>query len=69
MMENFLGRDQFRKAVAVQYHINKFAQKTATSEDSLNSLSEFSKVDTTPIVNSYLNKPGIPLLTMATGCE
>ncbi|MEO0594271.1 MAG: M1 family metallopeptidase [Myxococcota bacterium] len=67
MYERFLGRDVFRRGVAV--YLDRFRHGNATAEDLMTSLTESSGTDVTGSFQSLLTQPGIPLLTTRLQCE
>ena len=67
MFEQFAGGEAFRKGV--QGYVVRHAGKTATSADFLADLSAGSGKDVRSAFSTFLDQPGVPLVTAAFSCE
>ncbi|MGH9627960.1 MAG: M1 family metallopeptidase [Bryobacteraceae bacterium] len=67
MFENYLGPELFRQGV--QHYMKKHAWGNATASDFLNALSESSQRDISSAFSSFLDKGGVPLVTVELQCE
>ena len=68
MFENFLGADTFREGVRL--HMRRFAHGTADTDDFIRSLAEASKKPAVgQAIGTFLNQPGLPLITVQTSCS
>jgi len=66
MFENWLGAETFRKGVRA--YLGKYANGNATAADFLRSLSASSGRDVTKAFSSFLDKPGVPAVSVALDC-
>ena len=66
MFENWLGAEAFRKGVRA--YLGKYAGGNATALDFLRSLSASSGKDVTKAFSSFLDKPGVPAVSVALEC-
>ena len=66
MFESWMGEAEFRKGV--QSYIRQYANRNATSGEFLDSLSSASKKDVTRAFSTYLNQPGIPIVSVKLDC-
>ncbi|MBZ5581482.1 MAG: M1 family metallopeptidase [Acidobacteriia bacterium] len=67
MFESWMGPEAFRKGV--QAYLVKYAFKNATSADFLASLTAAAgKKDVAGAFSTFLNQPGVPLVSMALDC-
>jgi alanyl aminopeptidase len=67
MFEQFLGEAAFRKGV--QTYFARRAHKNATSADFLADLSEGAGRDVRAAFSTFLDRPGVPLVTARLSCE
>ncbi|MDA0712534.1 MAG: M1 family metallopeptidase, partial [bacterium] len=58
MFENYLGKSVFQ--ASVQHHLNKFAFKTATADDFIESLTTVSQKKVREAFLSFIAQPGVP---------
>jgi cytosol alanyl aminopeptidase len=66
MFENWMGPEVFRKGV--QRYVKQYAFKTATAPDFLDSLSSAGKGSVTAAFSTFLNQPGVPLVSVSLDC-
>ncbi|MGA8151447.1 MAG: ERAP1-like C-terminal domain-containing protein [Terriglobales bacterium] len=66
MIEEYLGRETFRKGVAT--YIRQHAYGSATSEDFWNVLAAVSGKPVDHIMAAFINQPGVPLVSVKTQC-
>jgi len=66
MFENYMGPDWFREGV--RRYLAMYAWKNATSADFLTSLAG-SVASFAPAFSSFLDQPGVPLVTVALDCQ
>jgi alanyl aminopeptidase len=66
MFENWLGAETFRKGVRA--YLGKYANGNATAADFLRSLSAASGRDVTKAFSSFLDNPGVPVVSVALEC-
>jgi alanyl aminopeptidase len=66
MFENWLGEETFRKGVRA--YLTKYANRGATSADFLGSLGAASGRDVSKAFSSFLDKPGVPVVSVALEC-
>lgn len=67
MFESWVGSANFRKGVS-QY-LQKFAHKNANSNDFLTSLTEGTGRDIKAAMSTFLDQPGVPLITPTLTCK
>ncbi len=67
MFESWVGAPAFRQGV--QAYLKKYAFKTATSAEFLASISSESGRDISQPFSSFLNQPGVPLVSVALDCK
>ena len=67
MVENFVGKDAFRKAVAS--YIKKYAFGNAAAEDFWNEVTRVTGKPVDRIMTSYVDQPGVPVLRVASACQ
>jgi aminopeptidase N len=67
MLESYVGAETFRKGVNA--YIDAHAYKNATSEDFSRSLASASGKPVERILPSFVNQPGVPLLTVSVACD
>ncbi|MFO0592226.1 MAG: M1 family aminopeptidase [Polyangiaceae bacterium] len=67
MFEGFIGPDAFLKGV--RGYLDKFAWKNATSNDFLAAMSAGSGVDVRAAFSSFLDQPGVPLVSATLSCD
>jgi puromycin-sensitive aminopeptidase len=63
MLENFLGEEDFR--AGLRTYIEEFAESNASKEDLWRHLATASGLPVTEIMNSWINQPGFPLVTVS----
>jgi alanyl aminopeptidase len=66
MFESYLGPETFRKGV--QLYLHRHAYSTATAADFLAAISEATGRDVAPAFSSFLDQPGVPLVTASLSC-
>lgn len=67
MFENWMGREDFRKGVHA--YLKQYAFRNATAPEFLDSVSSASKKNITQPFESFLNQPGVPLLSIGLKCS
>ena len=67
MFENFLGAAEFQKGV--RHYMAQHAWQTATADDFLAALSEATQRDVKAAFSTFLDQPGVPLVSVALRCE
>jgi cytosol alanyl aminopeptidase len=67
MIERWIGEDAFQKGVRDYLHAN--AWKNATADDLLRALDLASSKDVTSVAKSFLDKPGLPDLSVSMSCS
>jgi alanyl aminopeptidase len=67
MFERWVGEDKFRDGIRA--YLREHADKTATSADFLAAISAVSRPEVSPAVRTFLDQPGVPLVSMALSCE
>ena len=67
MFEGFIGPDAFLKGV--RGYLEKFGWKNATSNDFLAAMSAGSGVDVRAAFSSFLDQPGVPLVSATLACD
>jgi alanyl aminopeptidase len=66
MFEHWIGSDTFRKGVRL--YIKQHANGTATTSDFEATIGAAAGKNIAPAFNSFLDQPGVPLLTVALDC-
>ena len=66
MFENWVGPDQFRKGVHT--YLERYAFKATNAGDFLDSVSSATKKGLTKAFSTFLNQPGIPMLSVSLDC-
>ena len=67
MLENWLGEDQFQKAL--QSYLRAHALSNATTADLASALMSATHIDPTSVMHSFLDQPGIPSVRAELDCE
>lgn len=67
MFERWLGEDRFRDGV--RRYVREFAWSTATSDDFFGVLSQAGEPRLRDAFQTFLNQPGVPLLSVTLACE
>lgn len=68
MFESYLGEDKFRDGVRL--HMRRFRHGVATTDDFMRSLADGGDdPGVVPAFRSFIDQPGVPLLTAALRCE
>ena len=67
MFESWVGEEAFRKGV--HGYLQKFSHRNATSNDFLVALGEGAGKDVNAAFSTFLNQPGVPLVTAALSCD
>src|SRR6185295_7665088 len=67
MFESWMGPETFRKGV--QKHLKQYAFRTSTSGEFLDSLSSASRQNVTRAMSTFLNQPGVPVVSVALDCR
>lgn len=66
MVEAYLGPETFRKGVNA--YLNQYAYGNATAEDFSNALAHASGKPVDKVMDSFVQQPGTPLISVATKC-
>lgn len=66
MFENWMGPEEFRKGV--QSYLRTYSFRAATAGEFLDALSSSSKRDVTAAFSTFLNQPGVPVVSVAVDC-
>jgi cytosol alanyl aminopeptidase len=66
MFERWIGPDLFQKGVRA--YLERYAFRNTSAGDFLDALSSTSKKDVTRAFSSFLDQPGVPLLSVALDC-
>ena len=67
MVENYVGKDAFRKGVAS--YIQKHAYGNAAAEDFWTEVTRVTGTPVDRIMSSYVDQPGVPVLRVASACQ
>ncbi|MBZ5723933.1 MAG: M1 family metallopeptidase [Acidobacteriia bacterium] len=67
MFESWMGPEAFRKGV--QSYLQRYAYRTATAGDFLDSLSSAAQKDVTKSFSTFLNQAGVPVVSVALDCR
>lgn len=67
MFERFVGEGTFQRGIHAYLEAHRFG--SATSEDFLHTISEVSGRDITEPFRTFLNQPGVPLVSVELSCE
>jgi alanyl aminopeptidase len=67
MFESWMGPDAFQKGV--QSYLKQYEFRATTAGDFLDSLSSASKQDVTSAFSTFLNQPGVPVVSVALDCK
>jgi alanyl aminopeptidase len=67
MFENWLGEDIFRRGI--HRYLERHAGGNATAADFLTAVSEEAGKDIRPAFSTFLDQPGVPLVSVALRCE
>jgi alanyl aminopeptidase len=67
MFEHFLGRDVFQNGI--RHHLEKFKLGNATADDFLRSISDAAGKDVAAPFHTFLDQPGVPLLSVKVHCD
>ncbi|MCW5803229.1 MAG: M1 family metallopeptidase, partial [Deltaproteobacteria bacterium] len=67
MLEHHIGAETFRRGVAA--YMKQHAHGNATTNDLLAALSSASDTDLAPLAADFLDRPGVPVVTVRTTCE
>lgn len=66
MMETYLGKEVFRKGV--QAYLRKYAYGNTVAEDFWNTLAEVSNQPVREVMKSFVDQPGVPLVSAQLKC-
>jgi cytosol alanyl aminopeptidase len=66
MFESWMGSEDFRKGV--HRYMKQYALKNATAPEFLDSLSSSGKPSVTAAFSTFLNQPGVPLVSVSLDC-
>ena len=66
MFEHYAGPDQFRRGV--QFYLQRYEWGAATTQDFLAAVSEGAGIDIAPAFRTFLDRTGVPLVTMQLDC-
>lgn len=67
MIEQYVGPDVFR--AGVKRYMEKYAYGNATAEDFWNTLAEVSNKPMARVMSSFVDQPGVPMLSVQSHCE
>jgi cytosol alanyl aminopeptidase len=67
MFENYVGPEQFRKGI--QNYIRKHQWGNATANDFMRAISEASGKNVTAAFSTFLDRTGVPLLSVSMNCK
>lgn len=67
MFEKYLGEDAFQKGI--RRYLNQHLMANATAEDFFSSLSEVSGKNVTSAFRSFVEQPGIPMVSIEPSCK
>lgn len=67
MVEQYVGPDVFRSGV--KRYLEKYSYGNATAEDFWNTLAEVSKKPMAKIMSSFVDQPGVPMLSVRSQCS
>jgi len=67
MFEQFVGPEKFRRGV--QRYLKAHAYSSATASDFLSDVSSEAGLDVQPAFSTFLDQPGLPLVTAQVRCE
>jgi len=67
MFEQFVGPEQFRRGV--RRYLKAHAYSSATASDFLSAISAEAGLDLQPAFSTFLDQPGVPLVTAELRCE
>jgi alanyl aminopeptidase len=67
MFESYIGPEEFRKGV--HSYLERYAFKNATAPEFLDAISTASGKNITSAFSSFLNQPGVPLVSVALDCK
>jgi alanyl aminopeptidase len=67
MFENYVGQEDFRKGV--QSYLKQYAFRNADAPEFLDAISTSSKKNVTAMFSTFLNQPGVPLVSVALDCK
>jgi len=67
MFENWMGPEEFRKGV--QSYLKQYAFHATTAAEFLDSLSTSGKRNITKAFSTFLNQPGVPVVSVALECN
>ncbi len=67
MFESWIGQDTFRRGV--QEYLKQHADGNATTVDFLRSISSAAGKNIAPAFDTFLDQPGVPLVTMTPMCQ
>ena len=67
MFENWMGAEDFRKGV--HNYMKQYTFKTATAPEFLDSLSSVGKKNVGKSFATFLNQPGVPIVSVALDCK
>jgi len=65
MLEQYLGEDAFQKGIAL--YMERHAYGNTTGDDLWKALTDASKVDVAALMDSWVYKPGFPVISVAAG--
>jgi alanyl aminopeptidase len=67
MFESWIGEEKFRRGI--HDYLTKHAHGNATSRDFFDAISEKAGLDVGPAFSSFLDQPGVPLVTPTAECK
>jgi len=67
MIEHYVGEETFRKGINL--YLSRHAYGNATGEDFWNTMTEVSGKPVAAIMKSYVDNPGVPLLSVKSRCS
>jgi aminopeptidase N len=66
MVEGYVGPDEFRKGINAYLEAHKYGN--ATAPEFWNKITEVTKKPVDQIMRTYVENPGVPVISMAAGC-
>ncbi|MDQ3266855.1 MAG: ERAP1-like C-terminal domain-containing protein [Myxococcota bacterium] len=67
MLEAWVGPEQYR--AGIRDYLKRYAWKNADAQDYFAALSRAAGLDVTPVFSSFIDQPGVPLITARLECQ